>query len=169
MSADDSGAAYDWTGFVIRIYVRAELQGLYDAWTTEAGLTRWVLGTAKFRPSDGENRGPDEPAEEGDPFTWTWHGSDYVLDGKVLAAEAPKRFRFHFCEAGICDVTFTSEGDETAVEVRQTDIPDTPEGRSIHVECFGGWTFYLANLKSVLEGGLDLREKRPGRDHVANQ
>ena len=25
--------------------------------------------------------------------------------------------------------------------------------------CLEGWTFYLTNLKSVIEGGLDLRNK----------
>jgi hypothetical protein len=27
------------------------------------------------------------------------------------------------------------------------------------VQCQLGWTFYLANLKSVIEGGVDLRNK----------
>ena len=30
---------------------------------------------------------------------------------------------------------------------------------NLYVQCGEGWTFYLANLKSVYEGGLDLRNK----------
>jgi hypothetical protein len=31
-----------------------------------------------------------------------------------------------------------------------------------------GWTFYLANLKSVLEGGLDLRNKNARLQRLVN-
>ena len=53
----------------------------------------------------------------------------------------------------------TMEG-ETIVEITQENIPedDNPE-TNLLVGCGEGWTFYLANLKSYLEGGIDLRNK----------
>jgi hypothetical protein len=36
------------------------------------------------------------------------------------------------------------------------------------IECGSGWSFYLVNLKSILEGGPDLRNKNPDVKHVIN-
>ncbi|MCH7945318.1 MAG: SRPBCC domain-containing protein, partial [Armatimonadetes bacterium] len=36
------------------------------------------------------------------------------------------------------------------------------------VDCKLGWSFFLTNLKSVYEGGLDLRETDPERVPVVN-
>jgi len=34
--------------------------------------------------------------------------------------------------------------------------------------CASGWAFYLVNLKSIYEGGLDLRNKTPALKHMLN-
>jgi hypothetical protein len=34
------------------------------------------------------------------------------------------------------------------------------------LDCRDGWTFYLTNLKCVIEGGPDLREKDPDMELV---
>ena len=39
---------------------------------------------------------------------------------------------------------------------------------SAYVGCREGWAFYLANLKSVLEHGCDLREPQPDRAGLVN-
>ena len=39
---------------------------------------------------------------------------------------------------------------------------------SIYVDCSYGWTFFLANLKSVLEGGIDLRNRNVDIKNVVN-
>jgi hypothetical protein len=42
------------------------------------------------------------------------------------------------------------------------------EQQYFFIECGLGWTFYLANLKSILEGGLDLRNKNPEIQKMIN-
>jgi hypothetical protein len=37
-----------------------------------------------------------------------------------------------------------------------------------HVGCKAGWTFYLANLKSILEGGIDMRNKKTRLKEMLN-
>jgi hypothetical protein len=37
-----------------------------------------------------------------------------------------------------------------------------------HLGCKTGWTFYLANLKSIYEGGIDLRNKNINLHEVIN-
>jgi hypothetical protein len=45
------------------------------------------------------------------------------------------------------------------VVLRQYDIPTGDEEKvNIHLNCSCGWTFYLTNLKTYLEFGIDLRE-----------
>jgi hypothetical protein len=67
-----------------------------------------------------------------------------------------------FVFAGHCVVTVTigTLDDETIVQLTQGNIPVGEEGKvDIHIGCMQGWTFYLANLKSILEGGIDLRNR----------
>ena len=44
-------------------------------------------------------------------------------------------------------------------EILQEKVLEEPQTRVVNVGCKTGWTFYLANLKSLLEGGIDLRNK----------
>jgi len=47
------------------------------------------------------------------------------------------------------------------VELIQENIPeDADPSKNLFVQCQVGWTFYMANLKSVIEGGIDLRNKK---------
>jgi len=42
----------------------------------------------------------------------------------------------------------------------ESGLPDDEAGVKHFVEDSRGWIFYLTNLKSVLEGGLDLRNRK---------
>ena len=42
------------------------------------------------------------------------------------------------------------------------------EQQHFYIECGKGWTFYMTNLKSILEGGLDLRNKNINLKQVIN-
>ena len=46
------------------------------------------------------------------------------------------------------------------VELVQEDIPTDEKGKQYyHVGCKTGWSFHLADMKSLFEGGIDLRNK----------
>ena len=58
---------------------------------------------------------------------------------------------------------------ETIVELTQFNIELDDRSKSIfHVGCMQGWTFYLANLKSIMEGGIDLRNKNEKLKRMMN-
>ena len=60
------------------------------------------------------------------------------------------------------EVRIADVGDRTELILRQWSIPNTDEGRaSGHLNCRSCWVFFLANLQSVLEQGVDLRDKDP--------
>ena len=95
-----------------------------------------------------------------------WHLSlIHILDamerGKVLAVRKNSLFSFTFA-GGKCDVKFRKSGKDCIVSLRQYGIP-TDEKLKVgtHMSCQIGWTFFFANLKSVLESGTDLREFNP--------
>ncbi len=159
MSAKVDPEIVDWRQFVARICIRSAPKIIYRAWATESGLAEWCLATGKFRP-DGRWRDPDEPACKGDGLEWTWVGNkDFVLKGKVLAADGEKTFAFTFGQTAEVEVIIKPNSERCLVCLTQSNMSDSPEGRSDYVDGLGGWTFYLANLKSVLEGGPDLRER----------
>ena len=59
------------------------------------------------------------------------------------------------------NISIYSQHGETIVELVESNLPTDDETMLKHyVGDSKGWIFYLTNLKSVLEGGLDLRNKK---------
>jgi hypothetical protein len=159
MSADD----YDWTQFSSTFFYPVEIGTAYRAWATPAGLQSFFIEAAVATSGDGGPRRPDEPMATGDRYRWVWrHG--LTLDGDVLEATPDRSLAFTFGSMR-CDVAFSSvEPETTRVDLHQTDIPDTPEGRVMgHLNCRSCWFFFLTNLRSILVTGVDLRDTDPSR------
>jgi len=58
---------------------------------------------------------------------------------------------------------------QNIVDLTQEHIPSDEESKfNFHVGCSNGWVFYLANLKSIMEGGIDLRNKDEKLNPVLN-
>ncbi|WP_295126299.1 SRPBCC domain-containing protein [uncultured Chitinophaga sp.] len=151
---------YDWSKFRTRIPVKAGIRDIYNAWTTKNGIERWFLKSANFVTAEGTER--TGSVQKGDSYTWTWFGYGEEVNEKGTILEANGRDFFSFSFAGECKVSvyIQDEAGEVVVELVQSNIPTDEKGMtSIHIGCMGGWTFYLANLKSYLEGGIDLRNK----------
>ena len=156
------GAAYDWGRFVVRVNIHAPVQKLYDAWATRAGMEHWFLRVSEYKKPDGDLRHELEHSETDDTYRWLWHGwSDETVEyGTILEANGKDVFRFSFGKAGNCAVKIFKDVGETFVEIMQDNIPEDEHGRYFwHLGCKTGWTFYLANMKSMYEGGIDLRNK----------
>lgn len=161
--------AYDWSKFRTRIPVKAGIQEIYDAWTTAVHIQKWFLRSAEYTTPDGSIRQAGSPVEAGDQYTWMWfgYGNDVYQKGRIIEANGKNLFRFSF--EGNCEVSVSiqEEAGEVVVELVQSNIPlDDKSRANIHVGCSGGWTFYLANLKSILEGGIDLRNKNENIKNV---
>ncbi len=162
---------FDWSRFIVRIDVRATIPAIYQAWATRAGMEKWFLRKSEYKTTDGLLRANDEPVQKGDSYTWLWHGwpDDTVEHGEILDGNGKDMFRFSFGKAGNCTVRIYTEQEETIVELVQDTIPTDEKGmHTWHVGCKTGWTFYLANLKSIYEGGIDLRNKKEGLQQMLN-
>jgi uncharacterized protein YndB with AHSA1/START domain len=162
---------HDWTKFCKRIPVKASVQEIYDAWSTQAGLEKWFLRKAEFTISGNKKRDRNSPVQKGDRYEWLWHGyPDDVSEKKeILEANGKDFIQFKFSGDCTVSVRVKQEQGETITELVQENIPpdDNPLTHLL-VGCGEGWTFYLANLKSVLEGGLDLRNRNEKIKSVIN-
>jgi uncharacterized protein YndB with AHSA1/START domain len=151
---------FDWTRFTKRIAVKAPLEALYNAWTQSAELERWFLQTARFLDSAGNPMDGREPTAAGMTYEWTWFLYDGLEKGMVLQANGRDHFQFTFAGDCVVDVSLKEEYLYTVVELTQSNIPTDDESKErIRLGCSSGWSFYFVNLKSVYEGGLDLRSK----------
>lgn len=161
----------DLNVFTRKIKISSPIKTVYTAWCTQRGLETWFLRKAEFRSAEGELRMTGERCNEGDIYFWLWHGySDDVHENrKVLSVNGSDRIKFEFSAGTIVEVVLSEERSATLLTLTQTNFPADPEKRiDYYVGCSTGWTFYLANLKSVLEGGIDLRNKELSVENAIN-
>lgn len=152
----------NWETFVLKHPFNSTVQEIYDLWTSSSGMEKWFLRSARFFNSNDELRDASEPAQAGDKYSRLWHGypDETFENGEVIEANGKDRFSFRFGEAGIVSVFIYKSGKETIVELRQEKIPvDEASKFNYHVGCSNGWTFYLANMRSIINGGIDIRNR----------
>lgn len=161
--------ARDWSQFTKRITVDCPLPKIYDAWAIPSQIERWFLRSAQYVDPDGATHDHHLPVSAGSGYSWRWYGySDDVTEyGKIVEANGKDTFAFTFTQDCLVTINLKEEMGEVVVELTQSRIPDD-EDREIYVDCTYGWTFFLANLKSVLEGGLDLRNRNTEIQQVVN-
>jgi hypothetical protein len=154
-----SEANYDWSTVHKKVFIKTDKQKVADAWLKIDGLNSWFLREAIFTSKSGEKR-VDE-FRLGDSYIWRWHGyDDDISESGEVCSLSPFEFSFSFAGGSLCTVKIEAYQTGTLLTLTQSNIPTDEKGKShYHIGCSNGWTFYLTNLKSILEGGLDLRNK----------
>ena len=162
---------FNWTKFITRVPVNASAEKFYWCWATREGMEYWFLRLSDFKKPDGTVRRNDEYVQKGDLYAWRWHGwsDEMTEEGTILECNGKYFFKFSFGKAGNCAVTIKQEKRQNIIELMQDEIPNDEQGKHYwHLGCKTGWTFYLANLKSLLEGGIDLRNRDESLKNVIN-
>jgi len=152
----------NWSSFTKKLGVNAPIEKLYWAWSTQEGIESWFLRKAIYTKLNGATRKPEEPIQAGDEYLWHWHGfPDSVNEAnKIVSANGKDQLQFYFTGNCLVTVSLESFKGQTIVSITQENIPEDQNPKTnLLVGCGEGWTFYLANLKSILEGGVDLRNK----------
>ena len=163
--------SYNWKQFTKRIPIKASAKAIYAAWTTQQGLESWFLRLAQFTKNDGGIRPKNSAIEAGDKYKWLWFGYDdtSVEEKEILTANGWDKLQFSFSGSCIVTISIKQEEGETICElVQDMMMEDENEQQQFYIECGNGWGFYMANLKSVLEAGLDLRNKNVNLKQVIN-
>ena len=149
---------YDWSQFKVHMVYRAPRDDVVAAWATPGGLESFFIADADHRAPDGTRRAPDEPCVAGDRYRWKWlHG--FELEGHVLACEPNRRVSYTFGGNMRIDIGFLERDGAVEVAIHQTGCAtQDPERAWQHLNCRSCWVYFLTNLKSVLEHGIDLRD-----------
>ena len=143
---------FDWSQFTLRVPIAAPVDKVFEMWTNPDNIKKWFLADAKM------------DMRKGGGYEWTWIIGTKET-GKILSYKKPGKFSFTFAGSK-CDLKLKKDKDGSMVVLHQYNIPQTDSSKvNVHLSCSCGWTFYLTNLKTVLEYGIDLREKDPS--HLA--
>ena len=154
--------------FKLRVNVNTGIENAYRAWASAAGLASWFLRIV-YTDKNGHIRSGEELAQEGDEYALSLYTRPdmVILQGKVLKANGKDLFSFTFSKGCPVTISIYREQEETIVQLIESNLPT--DEVTIRKHFFGdtkGWIFYLTNLKSVLEGGLDLRNKNAALTNV---
>ena len=153
---------YNWETFSKKIAVKATIEQIYKAWTLPQEIETWFLSKAVFTRPSGTLVGKNEAIQTNDSYQWSWYLYDMVETGTVLAANGKDSLKFTFAGDCVVHIQLSQEKDQVVVSLSQSNIPtDNQSKRGIRLGCDAGWSFFLLNLKSVYEGGIDLRNKDP--------
>ena len=151
---------FDWTSFTKRIAVKSSLPEIYAAWTVASSLEKWFLERVVFQDAAGNLPETDKPVESGTHYKWYWYLDATPMQGEILSTNGKDFLQFTFEGSSIVDVKLSTLDEYVIVELRHHNIPQDDNSRQhIRLGCSNGWAFYLHNLKSVYEGGIDLRNK----------
>jgi uncharacterized protein YndB with AHSA1/START domain len=145
---------HDWTRFTVKIEIAAPLHRVFRAWTDTRSMRKWFFYDGVVEPRKSGKFGMV------DVYGNLWEYS-------VLDARKDRMIRFAFGTKGEkVEVKFSKSPSGTDVLLTQYDMKTTPEDKwSMHMGCRLGWTFFLANLKAVLEHGIDLRGFNPKKGY----
>ena len=167
--------AYDWTTFTKKIVIFSDMDKLYRMIATQSGMKSWFLRECRYFEQDGSPLSANEEAKAGTDYLFHWYGYDDTVyeKGTVLTANGTDRFEFTFTGNGQTSmkvmISLSASDMGTLVSLTQYDIPADEHSRGhCHIGCLEGWVFYLANMKSIAEGGVDLRNKNESVKGVLN-
>lgn len=161
----------NWSSFTKRVTLQVSKARIYRAWATQDGLESWFLRSARFTDASGKLRSRTSYVQQGDAFEWRWFGHPDTVEERREVIEANGVDFLQFLFSGGCKVSVRigCEEGQSILSLTQEDIPDDPDpATNLYIGCGEGWTFYLANLKSILEGGIDLRNRDQKIPHVIN-
>lgn len=149
---------FNWTSFTKKIAINAPIRQLYNAWTVPEEIEKWFLSKAHFERPNGSVVKKNKNVQAMDNYQWSWFLFDATEKGRFVEENGVDFLKFTFAGDCLVEVKLSQHNDTVIVELTQNNIPtDSESKRGIRLGCDSGWSFFLVNLKSVYEGGIDLR------------
>jgi uncharacterized protein YndB with AHSA1/START domain len=148
---------YDWTQFKLRIEIKASPSRVFKAWTDDKLVSMWFTTKTII-----------EPKKNGRVY-YEWLGGD-KFDTRIIDIKKDRLFLIPFGGKGEkIKVTMAKTKSGTVCEIHQFDMKTSPKDKwAMHKGCETGWTFFLTNLKSYLEHGIDLRSHDREKSYKQN-
>jgi uncharacterized protein YndB with AHSA1/START domain len=168
-TATDAAPKTATTTQVFRVYIQASPEAIWEAITSP----EWNARYGYHSPADYDLRPGGRYEAHATPEMKAMGSEDVVVDGEVIESDPPNRlvqtFRFRFTpemvEEGFTTLTWEifAESEKLSRLTVTHDVTDAPiTAHQISVsddklgEGGGGWSWILADLKSLLETGQAL-------------
>ena len=126
---------------------------VFQALTTSKGLTSWFLKSAEISP------------KKGGTFRFGWAETGSPMKGKVLAVSPGKRIELQWNDkfdgkrfTTKAQFVLRKKGKGTMLKLTHSGFKGGKKWIWLYGAINSGWAYYLANLKSVLDHGTDLRD-----------
>ena len=148
---------FDWSRFLLKIAIKASPEKVFKAWTDGKIVSRWFSVKAEI-----------EPKKNGRIY-YEWLAGD-KLEARIIEIVKNRKFVIPFGSKGErLEVKIKKHGSGSICELRQYNMKTGPKDRvNMHMGCKTGWVFFLTNLKSYLEHGIDLRSHDKKRSYNQN-
>ena len=153
---------YYWDKFRLEIFIRCDIEQAFKAWATPSGIRTWFRNDVRVQ-RDGSPISQDAMLRPGDEMMWADFVGQELAPSNILEVRENSLIKQTFDSKKILLTNkFQRVEKDVLVELTQENMPTDPNGMAAwHLSCFTGWTFRLANLKSVLEHKIDIRESDP--------
>lgn len=155
--------------FYHSIYLAAPLSKVYSYAASAEGLSKWFMGTVKYILPVGAELESSQNVSQGCSYKWQWLEKDLEIEGKVLEAIEDNKVAFTFGISFEVRFSLESKGGRTIFTLHQKYIEGAEKNDFAHINCCSCWVFFLTNLKSVIENGIDLRETAERDDTLVNR
>lgn len=160
---------FNWTMFTRRIAVKSDISTIYAAWTKSSEIEKWFLSNADYFDTKNKLADRNKHIQKNYTYEWSWYLWEGIEKGKITDANGMDFLQFTFADKCIVEIKLSKSGDFTIVELVQDNIPTDDDSKvNVRLGCHTGWSFYMVNLKSVYEGGLDLRNKNTNLTGMIN-
>ncbi len=136
----------------MNLRLESDVTTIFRALTEPRQLERWFADRAIMR------------AERGSRYYFKWNGIEGTWQGTITELIPGNRLEFTWQSPGreeetLVNIRLIPQGLETLVELTHSGFTTTDEME----KSIKDWVFYLENMKSVLEVGVDQRPNRKAK------
>ena len=102
----------------------------------------------------------NETLRPGEKYKFTWDEGS-TSQGEILEVEENESITFTFTKAKV-RVSVKEDDKGILLSLKHYDIQGSMgDKQASQLDCCVGWTYYLTNLRAVIEKGVDSRDKNP--------
>jgi uncharacterized protein YndB with AHSA1/START domain len=148
----------DWTRFHLYVAIDASPEEIFCSWSTSQGMESFFVEMMAIRNPAGRLLDPDEAVSSGCHYVWRWD-SGALVRGEFLDVQPGCELSFSFGESKV-RIRVQAQKAGTLLELCQYDMEDTEQNRMhLHTNCRSAWVYFLTVLKTLLEHGIDGRDR----------
>jgi uncharacterized protein YndB with AHSA1/START domain len=161
--------SFNMQSFSHSVYLDKPVEKVFDYIAKCDGLSKWFIGVASYVSPEGTEREHDDYVQREDIYEWKWLKKNFSTKGEVLDVQKNELFGFTFGSLFNVTIVLKKDKGRTLFTLTQKYNADTIKDDFAHINCCVCWVFFITNLKSVIENGIDLRETLSNNEELVNR